>query len=192
MNFENYFSIVHRHKPIPYGGDGTVREDGDANYGFRCLKGALERIDDVPELVRDPALRQLALAVNGPATSLLSLGCVSGPVSESGQHRYMGYFEFAYNSRSAIRDAKLYFAAYFHFDAMLARIPDLRPVSFAWEIQPGTFTERDNASGFTCSVNVNTHFAESAERARLDWEQSVGHLTAFLQQVGPPDADPIY
>lgn len=192
MNYQNFLCINQKHKPIPYGGDGVVREDGEANYGFVCLKGALESVDVVPELVRDAAMRQLAIATNGQTTNLLSVGCLSSSVSEEGRHRYTGYFEFAFNSRSAIADAQNYFPMFFHFDRMLATIADLRPVTYHWELQPCTFIERENATGFSCGVTVNTHWVSSLDAARSDWEQAVGHLTHFLQQVGPPSTDPIY
>jgi hypothetical protein len=53
MNYQNFLCISQKHKPVPYRGNGVLREDGKDNYGFLCLKGALESVDVVPELVRD-------------------------------------------------------------------------------------------------------------------------------------------
>jgi hypothetical protein len=128
-NFQNFLSINHKPKPVPYGGMGIVRDDGDANFGFKCLKGALHLADEVPELQRDPAMKRLAISVNDPSTGLLSIGCVSGPVVEDHGNRYSGYFEFAFNSKSGISDAQHYFPAFFHFDRMLNGMGNLRPVT---------------------------------------------------------------
>ncbi|OTP78877.1 hypothetical protein [Caballeronia sordidicola] len=192
MSFQNFLCINQKRKPIPYGGDGVLREDGDANYGFVCLKGALDRVDAVPELARDAALRRLAIAVNGNTTALQSVGCLSSPVNEDAKHRHTGYFEFAFNSRSRIADASNYFPPFFHFDRMLSALRDIRPVIYHWELQPCTFTERENATGFSCGVTVDTHWAPSSEVADSDWEHSIEHLTTFLQQIGPPADDLIY
>lgn len=191
-NFENYLCINHKHKPIPYGGTGVVRGDGDANYGFKCLKGALHLAEEVSELQRDLAMKHLAIAVNGPETGLLSIGCVSGPVNEGGRHRYSGYFEFSFNSVSGISDAQNYFPVFFHFDRLLARIPNVCPVTYHWELQSCTYIERGNASGFSCSVTINTHWTDTNDAAQQDWRQSLGYLQDLLKQVGPLGADPIY
>ncbi|KHK58679.1 hypothetical protein PI87_02760 [Ralstonia sp. A12] len=191
-NFENYLCISHKPKAIPYGGSGIVRADGDANFGFKCLKGALHRADEVPELQRDSTMKQLAVAINGPATGLLSIGCVSGPLHEDGRHRYMGYFEFAFNSRTGISDAQHYFPAFFHFDRRLTETPNVRPVMYHWELQPCTFVERDNASGYSCAITVNTHWVDSHETALQDWEQSLGYLRQMLEQIPPFGPDALY
>jgi hypothetical protein len=190
--FENYLCINHKHKPIPYGGTGIVRDDGEANYGFKCLKGALHLAEEVPELRGDAALKQLAIAVNGPETGWLSIGCVSGPVNEDRRHRYSGYFEFAFNSVSGISDAQNYFPAFFHFDRLLVGLPHVRPVTYHWELQPCTFIERGNVIGFSCSVTVNTHWTETNDAAQQDWKQSLGYLEHLLKQIGPFGADAVY
>ncbi len=46
----NYLSIRHRGKAIPYGGDGELRDDGDANYGFTYAKGNEAALRRIPEL----------------------------------------------------------------------------------------------------------------------------------------------
>lgn len=191
-NFQSYLCISHRHKGIPYGGDGILREDGDANYGFKSLKGALHLIDEVPELKSDSALRELALAVNQPSTGLLSVGCVGGSVEEQGKHRYSGYFEFAFNSRDGISDASNYFPAFFHFDRMMQSLSNVPPVLYHWELIPCTFVERGHPSGYSCAVTVNTHWRDSAAEARADWEMSLAYLAQLLGQIPPFGPDSIY
>ena len=46
-------------KGIPYGGFGHIREDGGANHGFKLLKGQPRRLDEIPELKQDAAMREL-------------------------------------------------------------------------------------------------------------------------------------
>jgi hypothetical protein len=191
-NFQNFLCIDHKHKPIPYGGNGVVRDDGDANYGFKCLKGALHLAEEIPELQRDLAMKRLAIAVNAPATGLLSIGCVSAPVNEDNRHRYTGYFEFAFNSVSGISDAQNYFPPFFHFDRLLAGLPNVRPVVYHWELKPCTFIERGSVSGFSCLVTVNTHWSDSHDAAEADWAQSLDNLHELLRQIPPFGADTIY
>ncbi len=105
----NYLSIRHRAKPIPYGGDGVLREDGDANYGFKYVKGDEAALRAIPELAKDSALLDLALAINSHQTGLFSVGCVSGPIDDDQGHRDSGYIEFAINSKSAIADQRTTF-----------------------------------------------------------------------------------
>jgi len=115
----NYLTISQRGKPIPYGGKGILREDGDTKYGFKYVKGDEVALRLIPELAKDRVLLQLALAINAPQTGLFSVGCVSGQVDDDRGHRDSGYIEFAINSRSAIADAKNYFPIFFHFDRFL-------------------------------------------------------------------------
>ena len=75
--YRNYLSLKHEHKTIPYGGIGEIREDGDANYGFKNIKGNNRLLDTIPELKSDPALMALVRAINAPNTGIFSIGCVS-------------------------------------------------------------------------------------------------------------------
>jgi hypothetical protein len=38
-SYSNTLELNHKPKDIPYGGTGELREDGDANYGFKYIKG---------------------------------------------------------------------------------------------------------------------------------------------------------
>ncbi len=70
--YTNALTLSHRGKGIPYGGTGEVREDGDANFGFRDLKGQPEMHEEIPELQRDPALARLVCSINASNTGLPS------------------------------------------------------------------------------------------------------------------------
>ena len=188
----NYLSIRHRAKPIPYGGDGVLREDGDANYGFKYDKGDEAALRAIPELAKDSALLDLALAINSHQTGLFSVGCVSGPIDDDQGHRDSGYIEFAINSKSAIADAKNYFPIFFHFDRFLHTSNFSAPTSFNWELEGATFTEYSNSSGFTCTIFINTGYSATREEATHIWAESLGALAHFLQSVPSESSDFIY
>lgn len=190
--YSNYLTIKHRGKGIPYGGTGEAREDGDANYGFKYVKGDDAALCQIPELVRDPALLQLALAINSAQTGLFTVGCVSGPVDDDRGHRDSGYIEFAINSRSAIADAQNYFPMFFHFDRFLHDSKFSAPAAFNWELEGATFLESDHSSGFTCSITINTHYSVSREEATHIWEESLEALGYFLRSVPPERQDFLY
>lgn len=192
-NYSNYLEINHKHKPIPYGGDGHLRDDGDANYGFKLIKWNSEALAAIPELKRDESLRYLVSEINEPKTGIFSVGCVSGPIEDSNGYRHSGYVEFAINSISAIADARSYFSAFFHFDRWLNETQPKHSVSYCWELQPATFIEsHSKATGFTCAITINTHYVNSYEEAALAWSEALGRLAAFLSDIPQSFADLIY
>lgn len=192
-NYSNSLEINHKHKPIPYGGDGRLRDDGDANYGFKLAKGNSAALVEIPELQRDGDLRNLVYAINEPETGLFSVGCVSGPIADENGHRRSGYVEFALNSISAIADARSYFPMFFHFDSWLNESQPKYAVSYNWALQPATFVEsQSRATGFTCAITINTHYVKYADEAALAWSEVLGRLSAFLSAIPQSGPDFIY
>lgn len=191
MSYQNVLAISHRGKGIPYGGFGEVREDGDANYGFVCLKGALEKLDDIPELARDDALKKLVAVINAPESSLFSVGCASTPVSNERGHRYTGYIEFAMNSKQDVAVAQSYFNSFFFFEQFLKNKEVERPIQYYWEIMPAHFLDTDT-DGFSCSITVNTNFEATKEAADKFWVYALSLLTEFLPHVTSNRSDVIY
>lgn len=190
--YTNYLSIRHRGKPIPYGGNGVLRDDGEANHGFKYVKGDDAALRAIPELTKDPALLELALAINAPQTGLFSIGCVSGAVDDERGHRDCGYIEFAINSKSAIADAQSYFPIFFHFDRFLNDARFSAPAHFNWELEGATFMESDDSSGFTCAIFINTGYSQTREEATHIWSESLGALANFLKNVPAEQSDFIY
>jgi len=180
--YTNHLSLNHKHKGIPYGGSGEIREDGDANYGFKDIKGNAALLLEIPELKRDSGLMGLVQVINAPHTGLLSVGCVSGPVEDENGFRHSGYIEFSVNSVSAIADAGNYFLLFINFDRMLHEGNFSGKVVFDWELQPVTFIDA-NANGLTCSVNVNTHYSKTKEEAEAAWIEALGVLQYFLGSI---------
>jgi len=189
--YTNFLTLSHQHKPIPYGGSGQVREDGDANYGFKYVKGNEALLLEIPELKSDSALRALVQAINASHTGLFSVGCVSGEIEDERGFRHSGYVEFSINSVSMIADARSYFSFFFHFDRLLNENAFQEAVSFNWELQPATFTEAD-ALGFTCTVFINTHYSNSKSQAEQVWFQALEVLGQFLSSIPPEHQDYIY
>lgn len=191
QTYLNLLSIKNSGKAIPYGGSGEIREDGDANYGFKLLKGNTEAVTEIPELKQDESLKDLIIAINLPETSLFSIGCTSGKVSDENGYRYSGYAEFAVNSREAIQDAAIYFPIFFHFNSLLHRTKFNAEVKFDWELMSAHFIEA-NVGGFTCTVFVNTAYLSSEIEAKDSWDAAMEILMSFLSSVKGIGGERIY
>lgn len=190
-SYINQLSLNQKHKGVPYGGSSEIRNDGDANYGFKDVKGNCSLISEIPELKRDSALMSLIQAINAPTTGLFSIGCVSGSVEDESGFRNFGYVEFSINSISAIADAKNYFSLFFHFDSLLHANAVQLNVAYSWELQPVTFIEAE-AAGFTCSVFINTNYSPIKTDVEDTWNEALDIFGAFLGSVPKEREDIIY
>lgn len=177
--YRNYLSLNHEHKTIPYGGTGDKREDGDANYGFKDVKGDNTLISSIPELQRDAALMALVRAINAPQTGIFSIGCVSYGIEEKSHFRHSGYIEFALNSASLIADAGNYFPLFFEFERLLDESGFSHRVEFNWELYFSSFIDK-GVSGYTCRINLNTYFSETRQAAQQAWEDMLEVLGTYL------------
>jgi hypothetical protein len=183
----NYLSIGDDGKAIPYGGIGFVREDGQANHGFKNLKVYPELLFEVPELTDDAALRDLVVAINGPETGLFSIGCLSAALSDGDGMRFTGYLEFALDSVSAVSDSRNYFAPFFNFDRILRHARFASPVMFNWQLETAEFWHA-KVNGYTCAITINTYHRSSVSEAEVDWSHSLSMLTALVGHITPyPD-----
>lgn len=190
-SYSNVLQISQEGKGIPYAGTGEIRDDGDANYGFKNLKGRLDLLADVPELARDEALRDLVASLNAAGSAFGSVGCVSALVDEGEGHRVSGYVEFAFDSVEKVADAGNYFPIFFHFDRALhvTRFDD--DVHYHWELMGATF-RHTGTLGFTVSVTVNTGWHSSAQEAGIAWANGLDFLGSCLRQVTPDGGTPIF
>ena len=186
----NFLSIDQGMKTIPYFGDGTIREDGDANYGFKNIKSDLSLIESIPELAEDASLKSLVRAINDPQTSLFSTGCVGQAGNDDNGYKYAGYVEFALNSKDVVKDASSYFHFFFHFDSWLNKRDCQLTVKFDWELQPAHFIEA-NVFGFTCAIIINTPYSASLQEAHICWKEALELLEKYLGSIRL-DGDPIY
>ncbi len=187
--YRNYLSLKHEHKTIPYGGSGGVREDGDANYGFKDIKGDNRLLNTIPELERDPALMTLIRAINTPQTGIFSIGCVSDSYEDKHRFRHSGYVEFSFNSVAHIADAGHYFPLFFNFERLLNDKDFVVKVEFNWALQPATFIDK-GVSGYTCTIFLNTYFSETKLAAEKAWKEALDVLGQYLS--GIPNEHPDY
>jgi hypothetical protein len=187
----NYLSLKHEHKTIPYGGVGKMREDGDANYGFKDIKGDNRLINSIPELKHDSALMALVRVINTPKTGIFSIGCVSDRYEDKNQFRYSAYVEFSFNSKSFIADASHYFTLFFNFERLLEKSDFGVKVEFNWSIQPATFIDQ-SVMGYTCSIHLNTYFIESEDAAKKAWEKTLSILGQYLGSIPIEHTDYIF
>ncbi len=191
IKYSNVLQINQGGKGIPYGGTGQIREDGDANYGFKNLKGSPERIPEIPELEDDEALRDLVVSLNLPESAFATVGCVSGRVKEQQGYRVSGYVEFAFDSVEAVADAASYFPVFFHFDRVLHSMTFDDEVHFHWELMGATFL-LVRARGFTTTITVNTGWYANEAGATLAWKKGLNFLENYLSQVPPAEGAQLF
>jgi hypothetical protein len=189
--YRNYLSLNHALKTIPYGGIGEVREDGDANYGFKDIKGDNALLFSIPELKSDSALMTLVRAINAPQTGIFSVGCVSDSVEKDHHFRNSGYIEFSFNSASYIADASNYFPLFFEFERLLDDKEFSVKVEFNWELQPATFIEK-GISGYTCTIFLNTYYSETKLAAQKAWIETLDVLSEYLGSIPSEHQDFIF
>jgi hypothetical protein len=189
--YRNCLSIRHDGKGVPYGANGEIREDGEANYGFKNLKADPRLSATIPELARDAPLLELVSALNRPQSGIFTIGCTSGDVSDAQGHRRSGYFEFAINSCELVGDASNYFPVFFHFDRFLAQTAPSLQAAFDWELMGAHFFDA-GMDGFTCAVFVNTYYVDSLERAHKDWTTALNLLQSHLMNYQDEERHPIY
>jgi len=180
--YRNYMSLNKTRKTIPYGGNGEVREDGGANYGFKDIKGDNTLLFSIPELEHDPALMKLAQAINARETGIFSIGCDRDSVEKNHSFRDSGYIEFSFNSASHIADASNYFPLFFNFERLLDDKGFSAEVEFNWELQPATFIEK-GVSGFVCTIFLNTYYSDTRLDADKTWEEALDVLGEHLGSI---------
>lgn len=190
-NHTNVLIIDQSGKGIPYGGTGELRPDGNANYGFKNLKGHPERIATIPELEADDALRDIVTSINLPGSAFATVGSGSWPVDEDEGNRVTGYVEFAFNSAVQAADAGSYFPVFFHFDRALHTLKFVDRVHFRWELMGARFVMLQ-ISGFTVSVTINTDFYPSIDEARAAWRSGLDFLMNYLTHVPPAGGTPLF
>lgn len=173
-------TIRHSHKGIPYG--AAPRPDGQANHGFRNIKGAPERANEIPELVEDPAMCSLVTAIANPANGLATIGCASWPDRDERGFSHFGYIEFVINSVLSVSDAAHYFPLFFHFDRMLDRNGFAERVRYHWELMGASFLD-SGIDGYTATVHVHIAHCESEAESRAAWAAALDPLVAFLAGI---------
>ena len=189
--YTNALQIAQRTKGIPYGGSGEIRDDGDANYGFKNLKAFPHLIKEIPELARDEALCEIVTSLNRRESAFATVGCVSGLVDDEQGHRVSGYVEFAFDSVERAADASNLFPPFFHFDRNLHQLKFDARVHFHWELMGAVFLESDS-TGWTAIVTVNTDYHSTPENAEVAWSNGLAFLDMILSSVPKTDDAPLF
>lgn len=178
----NVLSISTVLKRVPYDGTGVRRPDGGANFGFINSKVHPERIDSIPELVADPAMRSLMEALARPETGVFAIACDSRTIVDERGCRNTGYVEFAWNCGDRVTDPAQYFRLFHHFDGLLRRYDFSDAVSFQWEICPTRFMDA-GVDGFAADVRVDTGFHPEVEASYACWGRALAALETALGNV---------
>jgi hypothetical protein len=89
---------IKRGNTVPY---PPLFDDVRRNFGFLDLRGNPDRVDDVPETVESPALRNLLLDMADPESTLMSIGCDLGnrrhkDAQLGRRYRAGGYIQIAF------------------------------------------------------------------------------------------------
>lgn len=187
----NVLSISSVTKRVPYEGSGIQRPDGGVNHGFTNLKRHPERIDAIPELASDPALRSLMAAIDRPGTGVFGIACDSKTILDSRGCRLSGYVEFALNERDEVTDAANYFRLFHAFARRLRQEDFAEPVSFQWEICPTRFVEA-GVDGYAVDVRVDTDLRPDPSSAYECWTRALAALEVVLAGVPARSGSPIY
>lgn len=187
--YKNTLCIGSQYKGIPYG--PADREDGNRNHGFKLLKGYLDLIGDIPELIADPDLRDLVSKINSESTGLLTIGCLSHVIHDQNGHRNTGYVEFSFNSKSLIACASNYFPIFFHFSQALHANNFPHQMNFDWELSPATFIDSES-SGFTCCIYLNSWYKTDQATSQDIWSDSLYVLGEYLSCVPQDRNDYLY
>jgi hypothetical protein len=189
LPYTNRLEVKYGGKGIPYGGLGILREDGEANFGFKNLKGQLDRIADVPELQRDVPLRGLVEAINQAESALFSVGSTSGLSERDGHFGVHGYVEIAWDADEAVADPQTYFPLFYNFGRFLSVCKFNRRVGFLWEIDGASFMsareEIGNVVGTTVTIFVSAGMEKTETEARISWELATQALATFLSEQMP-------
>ncbi|NJM98670.1 MAG: hypothetical protein HC800_17275 [Phormidesmis sp. RL_2_1] len=180
-------------KCIPYAGDGLMRADGNANYGFKNLKIKPDLIETIPELAADADLKSLVSSLNAHP-NFFSTGCFSQCISKSQEenldekqsdrvyHYCRGYIELAFNCSVHVQDAHNYFDLFFRFDSFLRQHHFPQAVKFDWQLEKAYFSEA-NVGGFSCAIFIRTVASPSLETATLGWQRSLQILETFFKSI---------
>ena len=187
--YRNSLQIGSNYKGIPYG--PVDRGAEGKNHGFQLLNGNPHLIDTSPELQSDPELKNLVSCINLQETGLLTIGCLSEPIQDEHGHRFTGYVEFAFNSKSRIADASNYFPVFFHFAEGLRRNGFIHQMAFDWQLEPGNFFQC-GTMGYTCSIFLNSAYKSESTASDEVWSHSLFALAEYLKTVPQESEDYLY
>jgi hypothetical protein len=173
-------------KYVPY--DTT-----ETNYGFRNLRAGPYKLEDVPELVRDPSLKDLVLRLNDPNRGVMTIGSASydlEEISSGGGHFIGAYVEVVVDGRRAMSGKALFVTAFECFKDLLHAQDPALPVAVRWDMRPVCFEEL-GIEGYSCAVHVRTRYCSSPAVAQYTWER-VARLIPLAFNGVDRQPDPLF
>jgi len=187
-NLQVVLTINEQPKEIPY---PPASNAFSQNFGFRVLKGNLDKIESIQEAEDSECIRRFLRSLNSGESPFFSVGCEKSFNQDTNGYWAKGYIEFAFNYRKLVSDATHYFPLFFHFNRYIADYIKERDVQFWWELQPARF-KAANCDGFSCCIWITTGYFQSPDEARNIWESAISMLRVFVEGIMKPDAEPIY
>ena len=181
-------TINQRSKSIPY---PAASDAGSQNFGFRVLKGKLDKIGNIQEAKNSQCIQEILRTLNADDSPFFSVGCEKAFNEGPNGHWAKGYIEFAFNYSKLVTDATYYFPLFFHFNKHATDFLPHHDVQFWWDLQPANFVAA-KCVGFSCCVWVTTGMIATSNGARNEWESAVTLLSSFLRAAKQSNADPIY
>ena len=80
---------------------------------------------------------------------------------------------------------------FFNFDHLIEKNDFTVKVEFNWSIQPATFIDK-SATGYVCTIYLNTYFNESEKAAIKAWEETLRLLGQYLGNIPIEHTDYIF
>lgn len=189
MAAQVFLTIDSRSKSIPY----PAASNADSqNFGFKPLKGKLDKVDRVRELSEIPGVADLLRAINASETAFFSVGCEKfiGPNTD-GTYYVRGYVEFAFNHPEFLRDVQ-YMALFATFNRYIVDKPMTEEWSVNWHLEPAFFQKVDT-SGYSCCMWLHVRSYFTRERAVAEYNSLARHLIDFFEGFpADPERPKIY
>jgi hypothetical protein len=164
----NTFELKQFERHVPYVQMVTERRNTAPFVNLKSNPAAAHR---VPELATDISLQALVVALNAPASGLLTLGCNSATAAPKVGFLRQGYVEFAINDTASFARLDAYFDLFVRFNETILAAGLSKDVAFTWAVMPLVFTEK-SLRGFACSVGVSVHSLKQHHTGE-EWEAAL-------------------
>jgi hypothetical protein len=188
ISIQIMLTINQQSKIIPYPATNNVDSQ---NYGFRVLKGNLDKIQYIQEAKDSKCIQEILRTLNSTDSSFFSVGCEKSYNEDRDGFWVKGYIEYAFNYRKLIIDATHYFPLFFHFNKQVSVLLSQHKLQYWWDLQPANFLAA-KCDGFSCCIWVTTGSFLGMAEAKDEWEFAVEQLSTFFKTVKQPNFEPIY
>jgi len=186
-------SINFRGKAVPY---APQNHGISINQGFKCLKGKLELVDDIPEAQDNDNLRNALTLLNSQNTAFFTVGCEKSFNKEKDQclekpYWAKGFLDVSFNAKKLVSDAANYFVLFFQFNEYVRKHSFKEHVLYEWELVGANFTDAA-CSGWTACIWVTTGYLVTEAESRKVWGKAIDFLVEFLKNIPVGPYEKIY